>query len=337
MSFATRGFALAVMATMLVVPFSSVRADESTELRERIGILLKRTSELRRDGKPDEAKELQQEVSEMMREYAEQNRERTERAPDGRESRRRVPTTVQREMMERIMQLSRESMELRRNGKIDEANELQEEKTRLALEISQRHRSETHQPEQAEEQKIHHLHQAAENLEAAGFHNEARDFHRLAEEKEREFQRHREAEHEHGHHEHHGEEMEHAHHEVIHKLEEMQEAIHQLKGEVERLRGEVAQLRKPVPVQRNYIPAQPRPQVQPGIRLRLAPQLKPPQTPKIRQPQPKVLKQQKPASKPALDVKPKQLNKSVPVKPVLKLEKKAPKLKVEEVKEETKE
>lgn len=217
-------FSTVMFTTAGLSPVSVVHADDDEVFREQLAQKKSRElHELMKDGKADEIRKIQAEMHEMMQTRA--------RASDGtRITVRTNPNpSEQRERMVILSDLIQKSNELRKAGKIDEANEVMSEIRRM----SQASRPE--RPAIPEEKKIDHLHLAAENLEAGGFQEEARELHERAEAMRRELERHRQAEQRaHG-----------PHNEALEQLRhELTEQVQDLRREVQRLNTELQELRK---------------------------------------------------------------------------------------------
>lgn len=224
MSLGPRLLMLAICLAGLRCPLPAEETAASThDLHQKVGQLLKESFELRKQGKMDEAREHQEMAAALMREHAEQFRNQR---PEVRE----LPPRIEerRERMQRMTELSRESMELRREGKHEQADELRAEMRRLGRQLAGHPRPEP--PEIALEVQIRHLHEAAENLEAAGLHDEAHALHQRANAMEDQLRRQHEVQ-----------------HSPTRDVDEFQETIlgtlRDLRMEVQQLRREVAQLR----------------------------------------------------------------------------------------------
>lgn len=216
-------------------------AASPANLHQKVGQLLRESIELRKQGKTDEARELQEMAAALMREPAQQFRSQHIEI-------RKLPPRIEerRELMQRMAELSRESMELRRAGKHEQAEELQAEVRRLGRELSGQPRPE--QPEIALEVQIRHLHEAAENLEAAGLHDEAHTLHQRANVMEDQLRRQHEEQ-----------------HPPTREVEQLQQTIlgtlRDLRMEVQQLRREVSQLRDELAHTRHTQPTHPEPPI----------------------------------------------------------------------------
>jgi len=201
--------------------------------REHLRELTQEIANLFHKGKHEEAHQLQEELRNLMREYAE--------ARSNSNMENSTPDQERKELAHRLGELARESHELRRSGKNEEANQVQQEMIELGKRMQQHRPQPKHQI--PEEKKIDHLHLAAENLEAAGFHKEARELHQRAEQLREELKRHlreEHEEHEHNDHEHH----EHAQAELIEQVEVLHNVIQQMQHQMRQMQEQLNHLRK---------------------------------------------------------------------------------------------
>lgn len=149
-------------ALMLVSP---VRADQeaepeisAAELRLKAAELMREARELKQAGNEAQARELAEQAGELLRgiKIAELVRE-------------------QAEPHERLQALRQRIMQLREEGRMEEAERLERE-ARQSLELLHKHQHveqpHQHSPEHAD-QRVHHLRVAAEHLHAAGLHEQA--------------------------------------------------------------------------------------------------------------------------------------------------------------------
>lgn len=221
-------------------------ADDSADFREKISELARKHRELYRSGEREAAREVLEEMQHLMREYGEVRRSRSAPVGISEEQRQRIEEI--RERGDRVRELTLEISELRRDGNHEEAERLQREIGELMHRSSRPHHPEhAHGHEvRSEEQRIRHLHEAAENLAAAGLEEEAHEVRERAERMEHELREHIEREHQH--HEQHveherQEKIEHAIHEIHEKMRVMHESIERLHKDMARLNDELHALK----------------------------------------------------------------------------------------------
>ncbi|TWT52212.1 hypothetical protein KOR42_30800 [Thalassoglobus neptunius] len=147
-----------LVAAILIVSQWSVcaslaTAQEDREFREQMQDLSRRYMELRREGQSPEAEEFRQRMIDLARERNEtQRRQLTER----------------REINERIANLQRELTKLRETGENIRAEEVEEQIERHREELLSLNRPQAPPKERSLEERIRHIHEAAEHLEQAG-------------------------------------------------------------------------------------------------------------------------------------------------------------------------
>ncbi len=156
-------FVLVLGAALTLV--SAVRAGEdaepevsAAELRLKAAELMREARELKQTGNEAQARELAEQAGQLLREV-----------------KLAEPSHEHAEPHERLQALRQRIMQLRQEGRMEEAERLERE-ARQSIELLHKHHGgddpHRHPPEEAE-RRMHHLRVAAENLHAAGFHEQA--------------------------------------------------------------------------------------------------------------------------------------------------------------------
>ena len=139
------------------------------ELREKIGRMMREAGELKEAGNEAQARELMEQVGQLMREAKEAAQARGAEPREGGELRDRL------EAMEGRIK------ELRREGRVEEAERLEREAREFMQQSQWKERPAERPTGEEAQRRMHHLRVAAENLRAAGLHEQAEQLMRQAE------------------------------------------------------------------------------------------------------------------------------------------------------------
>ncbi len=195
---------------------------EAREFSERIRDFHQKIGKLHREGNKEAANDVTNELREFIKDHAELARRIGPgmRGPGGRGPDHQPPSPGA--DMERVRD---ELQKAEKGGRREDAEKLRHHLARMEEHHAKRPggpQGEAHEVER----RVHHLHQAAENLEQAGMQEEAKKIHQHAERMEQEFhqRRKRAADRPHG--------------------EQLQQEVHELHKMVGRLKKEIDQLKK---------------------------------------------------------------------------------------------
>lgn len=158
------GVALTLVSSMSAAQDAEPEVS-AAELRLKAAELMREARELKQTGNEAQARELAEQAGELLR-----------------EAKLAEPAAEHIEPHERLQALRQRIMQLREEGRMEEADRLERE-ARQSMELLHKHRQEEplmqhsgepFQPVPADaERRMHHLRVAAENLHAAGLHDQA--------------------------------------------------------------------------------------------------------------------------------------------------------------------
>ncbi|MCL4203981.1 MAG: hypothetical protein KJ000_15880 [Pirellulaceae bacterium] len=173
-------FGLSMLAVSpLFAAEPSEAQQQEIELREKMAKLVQQARELKQAGNESQAKELMEQVGQLMREAKE-----AAQASDAQASDAQASDAQPREgggLQERLQAAKNRIMELRREGRAEEAEALERE-VREFMQQTQWKKQPAERPSGDDvDRRVHHLHVAADNLRAAGLDEQAEQLMQQAE------------------------------------------------------------------------------------------------------------------------------------------------------------
>lgn len=168
-------FGLSMLAVSPLFAAEPTEAQQQEiELREKMAKLVQQARELKQAGNESQAKELMEQVGQLMREAKEAAQASDAQASD-------VQPREGGGLQERLEAAKNRIMELRRDGRVEEAEVLERE-VREFMQQSQWKKQPAEKPSGGEvDRQVHHLHAAADSLRAAGLNEQAEQLMQQAE------------------------------------------------------------------------------------------------------------------------------------------------------------